>query len=559
MNKELGEALKNICSELFEVEAEPELTRPEEQFGDFSTNVAMRLAGKLKKNPRDIADLIVNELKATDKFAEVKVAGPGFINIKVKDQELFAQVTKATRLNQEYKDQVIVCEYSDPNPFKILHIGHVYSTIVGDAIANLFEAAGAKVHRVNYGGDVGMHVAKTLWAIVENLGGQNYENLLQVPEHYRASWLSERYVQGNKAFENNLEAKAEITDLNKKIYKIHEFEDHISSLAQIYWECRKWSYEAFDKFYARLGTKMEKYYPESEIAFLGHQLVSEQIGKVFEKSDGAIVFRGEKHKLHTRVFINNENLPTYEAKEIGLFVKKKEDYNFDLSIIITAKEQEQYMAVVVKALQQFLPKIARVAKHVSHGMVRLGGNVKMSSRLGNIIPADKIIDLTKDAAEKITGKQDNSVILGAIKYSLLKSSIGNDIIYDPKESVSLEGNSGPYLQYSLVRAKSILVKAVPADLSKSVSGKIELNKWERSLARKISEYPEIFEAALESSSPHHICNYLFDLAQVFNRFYENNRVVGDERSGLRLYLLECYINVLENGLGILGIPHPEKM
>jgi len=549
----IKQAVARVVQELFGVEAGVELTRPAEQFGDYATNVALQLAGKLGKPPREIAEAIAGKLQDAA-IAKADVAGPGFINITLSNGALAAAVGKATDKPQDYAGKTVVTEYSDPNPFKVLHAGHLYTSVVGDGIANLLENAGAAVHRVNFGGDVGLHVAKTMWAILQQLGGENPGKLAEVPENDRAQWLSEAYVTGTNAYEDDESAKAQIIDLNKRVYQIQNDGDHDSPLGQIYWTTRQWSYDYFDKFYARIGSKFEKYIPESEVAGLGLQTVREHVGTVFKESDGAIIFDGEAHGLHTRVFINSEGLPTYEAKDVGLIERKWNDYHFDLSVVITGHEQEQYMAVVLKAIEQFQPELAQKTRHFTHGLVKLQGGVKMSSRKGNILRAEDILDEAAEANHAAREKDDPDTVLGAVKYSFLKQRMGGDIIYDPNESVSLEGNSGPYLQYAHARARSILAKAGGAGGEMS-----DLQPGERSLARKISEFPEVVGMATNELMPHHICTYLYELAQNFNRFYEQNRVIGDERQAARLQLVAHYADVLKAGLGLLGIVAPEHM
>jgi len=578
--EEIRNTLAGVIKKVFDLNVPVELTRPDEQFGDYATNVAMQLAGRLKRNPREIAEELAGALREElgDQAKEVSVAGPGFINITLSDEALLELVTTApTTKPQTYKGKVIVAEYSDPNPFKVLHAGHLYTSVVGFAISNLLEAAGGEVHRVNYGGDVGLHVGKTMWAILKELGGEHPEKLAEVPADSRSEWMAKAYVAGTNAYEDDETAKAEIVELNKRVYQLIANDDHDSPFAQIYWTCRQWSYDYFNEFYARIGTPFERFYPESEVAELGLKTVQEQLEKgVFKQSDGAVVFEGEPYGLHTRVFINSQGLPTYEAKEVGLIFHKKQDYNFDRSVVITGNEQEQYMAVVLKAIEQFAPELVQATTHLTHGLVKLKGGVKMSSRKGNFLRAVDVLEAVHEANKMATGREDETTVLGAIKYSFLKHRIGADIIFDPEESVSLEGNSGPYLQYAHARARSILAKADPpsrhAELgSASSDGEYETPKqvWgdsgsvfdasERSLARKISEYPEVLEKAVNELMPHHICTYLYELAQEFNRFYEHNRVIGDPREATRLKLVELYADILKDGLELLGIAAPDKM
>jgi arginyl-tRNA synthetase len=555
MKQELEQAIAGVCKKLFGSNDPVVLDRTEEQFGDYATNVALRLSKQLQQNPREVAQEIAKNLQSLDtSIAKVEVAGPGFINLTLTDEALWGLSGQPPA--QTLAGKTIVAEYSDPNPFKILHAGHIYTTVVGDAIANLLQLAGAQVHRVNYGGDVGLHVGKTMWAILKKLSGEMPDKLDEIKEAERPAWLSARYIEGNTAYEDEEAAKTEIMALNKRVYQLQSDQDHDSAFARIYWTARQWSYEAFDAFYARIGTKLEKYYPESEVAEIGLQKVREHTGKVFSESDGAVVFKGEEYGLHTRVFITSQGLPTYEAKEVGLIIKKKEDYNFDRSVVITANEQQEYMAVALKAIEQFLPDLAKATQYIPHGLVKLSGGVKMSSRRGNIVPANEVLDVTAAANQKIHGKDDEQAVLGAIKYAFLKQRIGGDVIYNPEESVSLEGNSGPYLQYAHARARSILAKA---QNEKRGMKNEELQEGERGLLRKISEYAEVVDRGVAEFMPHHICTYLYELAQVFNSFYEHNRVIGDDREATRLQLVQKYADTLKNGLTILSISAPERM
>lgn len=542
-----------------------EITRPEPGFGDFATNVALKLAREQGKNPKEIAQSIADDLdKNKPKWLEsANVAGPGFINIKVTSDYLISMINEINKLGADYgktnhcQGQSILVEYLDPNPFKEIHIGHAYSGTVGDAIAMLFETSGARVHRVTYQGDVGMHVAKAIYGILERTD-KNLDKLKKVPKNERSQFLGETYAAGAAAFEKSEEAKNEIFELNKKIYNQND-----PVINKIHQTGLAWSMEYFDDVYEAFGfTHFEKNYLEGMVAHEGQKLVEEHIADgVFEKSEGAVIFRGEKYGLHTRVFINSQGLPMYDAKDLGNAMLKWRDYKYDKSIIITAQEQAEYFKVMLKALEQFAPKQAKSTTHISHGMVKLNTG-KMSSRTGQVVRA---LDLLSGVEQVVSDKAKKSklektidgcanVALAAIKYAFLKNRIGGDVVYDVEESLNLEGNSGPYLQYAHVRACSILDKAP----KKSTELKDLLDN-ESELASKLGEYNEVVQAATQQLAPHIIATYLFELAQAFNRFYEHNRIIGDEREAPRLSLVKAYVTILKNGLSILRIPAPERM
>ena len=561
MKYELEQVVAAVVRDLYDVEFTVELTRPEEQFGDFATNVALQLTRQVSKNPREIGEAIAEKLRTDERFAEVNVAGPGFLNLRLHDTALLSELEAES--TKTLTGQTVLLEYSDPNPFKPLHAGHLYTTLVGDTIARLVEHAGAKTIRLNFGGDVGLHAGKSMWAIVQALGGEYPEKLADIAEAERPAWLGARYVEGNNAYEEDEAAKAAIIEANKHVYALHDANDHESPFAQIYWTCRQWSYDYFATLYTQLQVvPFDRFIPESEVTPLGLETVRAQLEKgVFEQSDGAVVFRGEDQGLHTRVFINSEGLPTYETKDVGLSLTKWQDYHFNESIIITANEQMQYMQVVLAAIHAFAPEPADRTRHLTHGVVKLQGGVKMSSRKGNVVTALEILEAARVAGEASGTHPNEETILAAVKYAFAKNRIGGDIVYDPLESIALEGNSGPYLQYAHARARSILAKAEGGQMKVSEGNLRDtaLQPDERTLVRKLSEYAEVVDRATAELMPHHICTYLYELAQTFNRFYENNRVIGEPRERIRLGLVSHYADTLKQGLELLGIHAPGRM
>ncbi|HVS79196.1 MAG TPA: arginine--tRNA ligase [Candidatus Saccharimonadales bacterium] len=532
--EELRQAVKTAAQKLFQIEIEPEISRPDEKFGDYATNAALQLAKETAGDLRQIAQQLAAELRNIPGLEEVGVAGPGFLNFRLTDEALTRAADASVELSKPLEGQEILVEFGDANPFKEMHIGHLYSLIVGDAIASLLSARGARVRRLGYHGDVGRHVAMAIW------GMQRHEGP-----------IGQCYAAGAKAFAEDERAKTEIQAINEHIYKQDD-----PKINELYEKGRAQSLSEFDKIYETLGLKYDRDYFESESTPVGIKFVEEH-RDVFKESDGALVYEGEKVGLHTRVFITSKGLPTYETKDLGLAELKNRDFpEAARSIIITANEQSEYFKVMLAALAEIDPALAKKTTHLAHGFLSLTSG-KMSSRSGNVYTAADLLDSIKAAVEELypDSRIKNDVYLSAVKYTFLKHRLGQDVVIDPKESASLEGNSGPYLQYAHARACSILAKTE----DRPSEAQTELDENERRLARKIGEYPEIIAKATAELMPHHICTYLYELAQVFNSFYETSRIIGDEREALRLKLVKTYSQVLKSGLNILNVTAPERM
>ena len=676
--QEIRELIKKAIRELYGLDFDPDLTpSPDNITADYSTNAPLKLAKDLHKPPMQIAEEILetfvsirdngsklaseprNDGRSQSGEQKILITPPGFLNFVLSEEFLQSSLDKldGNFNSDEYKDQTVICEFSDPNPFKVLHVGHLYTSIVGDSIARLFEYAGAKVIRANFGGDVGLHVAKTMYVL-----RQKPIDKLTIED------IAKCYVEGTAAYEDDEKAHQEITELNKEIYRInaegigHEqvtapegnpkmfakqnfgegeepagpalpgdstragdaaggtparasarvgeaaaagparidasdnAADSLSRLAELYWKGRELSYDYFKAFYAKIGVKFDKFYPESTVADLGLAKVKEQLENgVYEYSDGAVIFDGDKYGLHARVFINKEGVPTYETKDVGLIFTKWQDYHFDKSIVITGNEQLDYMKVVLKSVEQYAPDLVEKTTHLTHGLVKLPGNVKMSSRKGNFLKAVDVLGMVRTALKEEHNSEDETVSLAATKYAFLKYKMGGNIVFDPKESVKMTGNSGPYLLYSCVRAKKILSRvhsvrvadnAILKDVSFAQDEGLEtvsregddpsevreprndgreqtrsknLHSSERDLIKKLLEYHTVLDEAVSEMAPHKVANYLYELAQAFSRFYESCPVIGCDHEKERLTLVQVYLDVMSHGLGILGITIPESM
>lgn len=533
--------------------------------GDYSTNVAMVAAKSMKTNPKALAEKIVEELNKikNTEIEKIETAGAGFINFYL-SREFFSNSVKEIigagenwGKNEILKGKKVMVEYTQPNPFKPFHIGHLMSNAIGESISRIVEFSGAKTVRANYQGDVGPHVAKAFYGMQKR--GMPAD--MDVPASVLAQYIGECYVEGSEAYENDPKAKEEIDILNKKIYDKTDPE-----VNQVYDWGRKVTLEAFEEIYKTLSTKFDHYFFESVMAPIGEKIVRENLGKVFEESDGAIVFKAEKYnpKLHTRVFINSKGLPTYETKEVGLTVTKFEKENPDLSIVTTAIEQGEYMKVVEQAIALMHPEMQSRMKHITHGMMRLSSG-KMSSRKGNVVTGESLLHDSMDVVlEKIKDREFSedekkklSEIVGvaALKYSILRSSLGSDIIYDFDKSISFEGDSGPYLQYSAIRAKSILAKA-----SSDISFR-DIPEQVSDLEKVLYRFPEVVAYSHQELEPHHVSTYLINLASTFNAFYAHTQILNTEDKYSHYYLgvTKAFLSTMQNGLWLLGISLPERM
>jgi len=556
------------------------LEHPEEEGrGDYATAVALQLAKQLAKNPREIADFIVSklEIQHSKLLDKIELAGPGFINLYISKGYLLSELARVFKEGDDFgksaslKEKKVMIEFTDPNPFKEFHIGHLYTNTVGESLSRILETNGANIKRANYQGDVGMHVAKAIWGMMSPndeekrpINGTLSEKIKYMAGAYALGHVS--YItDGKMGVVTEGRIRKEIEGINKSIYGRSNNE-----VNKLYDWGRKASLRYFEQIYKRLGTKFDFYYFESEVGKAGIKLVQENLKKgVFEKSEGAVIFPGEKFGLHNRVFINSQGLPTYEAKELGLAPTKYKDFRYDLSIVITGNEVSDYFKVLLVALKQINPELAGKTKHIGHGMVRLPEG-KMSSRTGNVITAEELLEarvIAGSSGSEITDKEKEEILemvtVGAVKYAFLRVGIGKDLIFDFEKSLSLEGDSGPYLQYTYARCRSILRKAQKIRNSKfEIRNSAELSKEELDILRWVYRFPEVAQEAGEKFSPNLVCNFVFELAQRYNHFYNTHSVLqaeSDEQKQFRLVLTYATARVIKNALNLLGIKAPERM
>jgi arginyl-tRNA synthetase len=560
MQQKIKQYIEEILKELellqvsFEVELPKDISN-----GDFSTNISLVLSKQIGKNPKEIAEQILNAVQSKNypEFSNIEIAGPGFINFYLSKEYFEKEISKSiSKIESNYSNKNIIVEYIDPNPFKQLHIGHLMAGTIGESISRLYEFGGAKVTRMCYQGDIGPHVAKCIWGMMhrEDLFPQDTDSIED-----KTRFISDSYVYGATAYKDNPGSEAEIQELNKKL-----FEKSDPTLEVFYDKGRAWSLEGFELMYKTLGTKFDYYVYESQTAPIGEKIVRDNIATgIFEKSkeSEAIIYEGEKDGLHTRVFINSQGLPTYEAKDLGLAIIKCEIANFARSIVITGLEQTEYFKVMLAALSKIKPKEAEKTTHVTHGLMLFEGK-KASSRKGAFLAQDLIKEIKDKITDKISDREYSevekediieAVSVSAFKYSILKQTPGKNINFDFDKSISFEGDSGPYIQYAYTRALSVLNKA----------GKINTDaknlKDTYTIEKLLIRFESVVSRAIADLAPQLVANYLVELAGEFNSWYAQEHILGDENEAYKLLITKKVTEVLEKGLQVLGIKVMGKM
>lgn len=536
------------------------------EHGDYSTNIAFVLAPKLKKDPMQIAEELKKVL-FSQKLAylkEIKIAAPGYINFYLTDKVYLDNLDNILKVKDKYGGQSllagkrIMVEFGHPNPFKVIHIGHLRNLCLGESICRLLEFQGASVIRSNYQGDVGMHVAKCIWALK-----QVPQSKYPVDIDERMKLLADCYVKGATAFEKDEKARQEIIVVNKQIYAGED--KQISKLWQLGVE---WSLEKFRQIYKRLDTRFDREYMESETLKLAMEKVKEAVKKgILVKSKGAIVFLGDKYGLDTRVFLNKEKLLTYEGKELGLAQMEFTDYGkLDLCIHNVAVEQISFFKVTFKVEELLDPDLFKGKQyHNAYEFVGLKKG-KMSSRRGQVVTAESILNAAHKRIQKVVEENNGSlseeevdaIAVGAVKYSFLKMSPFRYLAFDLEESLSFSGDSGPYLQYTYARCKSVLRKAANFPFADRQVEKIESGE-ERAILKSLLQFPEVVAVSSQKYDPHYLAVYLNDLGQRYNSFYNKQQILGSGNEGLRLKLTAAVAQVIKTGLHLLGIKVLEQM
>lgn len=566
MKDAIFEQLKNILKDLGIEQAEFSLP-PKPEMGDLAFPV-FAIAKEMKKNPAELAQELAQKIPAQGMIEKVQAFGP-YVNFFLNAKEVAKIVLKEMGKKQEKfgsheigKGKKYVIEFACPNPLKAFHLGHLKNLITGESVVRVFENAGYEVVRVNYQGDVGMHVAKALWGIFDFK--DQFEAMRDKPLKERAEFLGKAYAHGSAHYEESDAAKEEVVKYNDIVY-----ENSDEEVMKIYHEARGWSLEYFDDIYKRLNSHFDRLYFESEMFARGVELVHDGLGQgIFALGEGgAIIYEGSKCGLHDRVFVNSKGFPTYEAKELALAEKHFADHHPDKVIHVVGKEQTEYFKVVMKAMEEVLPQTSGKQHHLPGGFLQLKGDQKMSSRKGNIVTGDELMEEVRERIRVIMNESEKrttdeatleKVTGAALKYGMLRSNVSQDVAFDLEESLSVSGDSGPYLLYIVARIKSILRKSENSSFSDIPD---VLAPEEKNLLLKLASFESTTLEAVESFDPSVITKYLFELAQSFNSFYAACPVLQAEKvvQSFRLHLIKGVLHVMEKGLSLLGIETVEEM
>lgn len=565
IKEKIQEEISSIIYKLINQKLEIDIDFPSIfKFGDYSTTISLRLGKILKKNPIEIAEYIKNNFPKIKEIEKIDVVKPGFINFWLSKEYLYQQIKKISEKKFNFpkyhlgENKKIMVEFAHPNTHKLFHIGHFRNISLGESLARIFENLGNKVIRANYQGDVGLHIAKCLYQIKNSKF--NIKNLKTLKE--KIEFIGKMYSQGTKAYEENEEAKKEIIKINKMIY------DQDPKIIPLWEKTRRWSLEYFEKIYKRVNTRFDRYYFESEMAKRAIEICNEALKKnILEKSEGAIIFNGKKYGVDTRVFINSLGFPTYEGKELALAEKEFSEFGeLDKNIHVVTPEQTSFFKTTFKVQELINPKIKGKQYHLAYEWVNLKTG-KMSSREGNVIEANWLIDEIKEKIIKNFNSKEKTaetLAVASAKYYFLKNSPQTQINFDIEESIALEGNSAPYLIYTYVRCKSLLKKSKNQKdnkLTNQKKEKINLEKEELDLMRKIYQFSEIIIKSAKQYSPNFITTYLYELASIYNLFYQKYPILKAENNAkkTRLILTQATANTIKKGLEILGIKTLEKM
>jgi len=582
--------VKAAIKALFQSELESvEFQATRKEFAGDITVVVFPMLRVVKGNPavigEQVGQYLLDNVDLIEGFNVVK----GFLNIEISDRyyvDFFQNIKEDTNYGfAEVKDDnAVMVEYSSPNTNKPLHLGHVRNVLLGYSVAEILKASGKKVYKTQIINDRGIHICKSMLAYqkfgegeapTEDLKGDklvgNY--YVKFDQEYKIE-IAELIAQG----QSEEEAKKNAPLLLEAQEMLIKWEAGDEDVVALWKKMNQWVYDGFDVTYKNIGVDFDTYYYESNTYLLGKEFVAEGLKTgIFEQdADGSVWCDLTEDGLDRKIVLRADGTAVYMTQDIGTAIQRIKDYPDVGGMVYTVgNEQDYHFKVLFLILKKLGFDWAKNLFHLSYGMVDLPSG-KMKSREGTVVDADDLIREMADTAEEISeelGKLEDynedekkalykTIGLGALKYYILKVDPKKRILFDPKESIDFQGNTGPFIQYTYARIQSILRKANISDAVILNATEVSLHDKEKQLIKQLEQFPEVIQSAAEQHSPALIANYTYDLVKDFNSFYQNVSILGadtDEEKNFRVALSKMVSQTIKKAFGVLGIEVPERM
>lgn len=578
----IQEALAEIY-QINGIETELQKTKPDFE-GDF-TLVTFPLVKALKKNPDLIATEIGDRLVETVGFIESYNIVKGFLNLKLKDIA-FTQCLSGIKENLERispKNETVMVEYSSPNTNKPLHLGHIRNNLLGFSVANILKEDGYKVVRTQIINDRGIHICKSMLAWEKLGNGATPESTSTKGDKFVGNY----YVEFDKLYKKEVQQLMNEQGLDEESAKkqapsiieaqniLLQWEKSDETVRNLWSMMNTWVYDGFNQTYKRLGVDFDQVQYESNTYLLGKDLIQEGLSKgiFYQKEDGSVWIDLTDEGLDQKLLLRSDGTSVYMTQDLGTAVERFKQNDIQRLIYTVGNEQDYHFQVLFKILKKLGYQWAEHLYHLSYGMVELPDG-KMKSREGTVVDADDLMqemyETAKEKAQELgkleeltdeeKEKSYETVGLGALKYFILKVDPKKKMLFNPKDSIDFNGNTGPFIQYTYARIQSLLAKA--GSRSSSINDSLVLNEYEKDLISLLSDYREVVSKAANTLSPAHIANYVYEVVKTYNAFYQNNPVLNNENQDLkelRIYLSELTAEVIKKCLSLLGIGVVNRM
>ena len=564
-----------------------QLQKTRSEFEGSLTLVVFPFVKAAKKSPeqtgQEIGEYLVQNCDAISKFNVVK----GFLNLSIADSAwltLLADIDADEHYGHRHVDEnspLVMIEYSSPNTNKPLHLGHVRNNLLGWSLAQIMQANGNKVVKTNIVNDRGIHICKSMLAWQKWGNGETPETSGKKGDHL----IGDYYVAFDKHYREEIKelmaqgmdeetAKQEAPLIKEAHEMLVKWENNDAEVRALWEKMNNWVYAGFDETYKKMGVSFDKIYYESQTYLKGKAKVEEGLAKgLFERHEDNSVWADLTNEgLDQKLLLRSDGTSVYMTQDIGTAEMRFQDYPIDKMIYVVGNEQNYHFQVLSILLDRLGFKWGKELTHFSYGMVELP-NGKMKSREGTVVDADDLMQLMVDDARRVSDEAGKNVDMteeekqeiarivgmGALKYFILKVDARKNMLFNPEESIDFNGNTGPFIQYTHARIRSILRKAPSMT---SLSSTTSLSSKEVELIQKMSEYGAAVEQAGKDYSPSGIANYCYELTKVFNQFYHDYSILNEEdeqKKQTRLVIARNVAKILKNGMGLLGIEVPERM